>query len=310
MTAPPLDAFRGQTAVLATRHRKERAIAPVLERELGLAIAVPPNFDSDRFGTFSRDVPRTGTTQLDAARAKLAAVMADTDAAIAIASEGAFVPSPGLPWLTVDRELVVLWARGMAAAEPAARGETDGTDPPPEGVLELTGETTTADTNFAHQTVRSLDDAFAFADRVGFPDHGLMAILGDPQTGRGEIVKGIVSRDRLEATAADLLARSPDGAFHLETDMRALHNPTRMAAIAAATENLVARWRSRCPDCGWPGFWIVQRLPGLPCAACGAPTLQTRAWAYGCDRCNCRETRPEPAAPPAADPMHCSFCNP
>ena len=42
------------TAVLATMHGKERAIAPLLQRTLGLAVKVPPGLDTDRFGTFSR----------------------------------------------------------------------------------------------------------------------------------------------------------------------------------------------------------------------------------------------------------------
>lgn len=59
-------------AVIATMHAKERAIAPVLLRKLELAATVAPGFDTDRFGTFSREIERVGS-QLDAARAKIAA---------------------------------------------------------------------------------------------------------------------------------------------------------------------------------------------------------------------------------------------
>ena len=72
MSSPPPDAWAGRTAVLATMHGKEAAIAPVLARFTGLRVAVPNGFDSDRFGTFSRDIPRAGSA-LDAARAKIAA---------------------------------------------------------------------------------------------------------------------------------------------------------------------------------------------------------------------------------------------
>jgi hypothetical protein len=59
--------FRGRLAVLATMHRKERAIAPVLEETFGLRVEVLQGFDTDRFGTFTRAVPRPGT-QLETAR--------------------------------------------------------------------------------------------------------------------------------------------------------------------------------------------------------------------------------------------------
>ena len=41
-------------------HGKERAIAPVLARFLGLKVEVAPGLDTDAFGTFSREAARTG----------------------------------------------------------------------------------------------------------------------------------------------------------------------------------------------------------------------------------------------------------
>ncbi|WP_363153733.1 DUF6671 family protein [Thiobacillus sp.] len=49
----------------------------------------------------------------------------------------------------------------------------------------------------------------------------------------------------------------------------------RISAWAAA--DLTARLASLCPACGTPGFWQVDRVAGLPCAGCGAPTRETRA---------------------------------
>ena len=61
--------YHKTVAVLATMHGKERVIAPILEQGLGLRVALALGLDTDRFGTFSREVERTGS-QLDAARAK------------------------------------------------------------------------------------------------------------------------------------------------------------------------------------------------------------------------------------------------
>ena len=54
------DYFKGRTAVVANKHKKEQVIAPLLEQHLGLAIMVPEQIDTDQFGTFTRDIPRQG----------------------------------------------------------------------------------------------------------------------------------------------------------------------------------------------------------------------------------------------------------
>lgn len=73
----PRFSVAGKRAVLATMHGKERVIRPLLEGGLGLQIILPNGFDTDRFGTFSREIERTGS-QLDAARAKIEAALNTT----------------------------------------------------------------------------------------------------------------------------------------------------------------------------------------------------------------------------------------
>ena len=51
--------FSGRTLAVATRHGKERAIAPPFLEGLPLAqVVVVPDLDTDRFGTFSGEVER------------------------------------------------------------------------------------------------------------------------------------------------------------------------------------------------------------------------------------------------------------
>jgi hypothetical protein len=107
MAASLFSGFTGRTAVLATMHQKEQVIAPILQQELGLEVIIPQGFDTDRFGTFTRDRPRPDH-QLATARLKALAALEITGADLAIASEGAFAPHPDLPMLPCDRELVVL----------------------------------------------------------------------------------------------------------------------------------------------------------------------------------------------------------
>jgi len=50
--------FKGRSVVIATRHRKEAVIAPMLERGLGVHCLVSHDLDTDRFGTFSGEIAR------------------------------------------------------------------------------------------------------------------------------------------------------------------------------------------------------------------------------------------------------------
>lgn len=96
----------------------------------------------------------------------------------------------------------------------------------------------------------------------------------------------------------------------VETDMRALYNPTRMEVIAEATRRLLDTLAALCPGCTWPGFAVADRQAGLPCGDCGLPTRQTRRWQYVCRRCGYEHWLDFPEGRTAADPAYCDFCNP
>jgi hypothetical protein len=280
--------FADRTALLATMHGKERVIAPVLA-EVGLRVQVPQGLDTDQFGTFTRDRDRPGT-QLETARLKAQRAMALTGEDLAISSEGSFGPHPSLPGLACDRELVLLLDRVHD--------------------LEIVGEVVVLETNFRHQTIRSVAEAMQFAQQVGFPSHGLMVMAHAAAKLPTQITKGITTEAVLQRTVAEGLAASPTGSLHLETDMRAMMNPTRMAAIAQATHDLLSKLKSLCPQCGMPGFQVVERRIGLPCQLCQLPTGLVRSHLYGCQRCDCRQERLFPEGQQAADPMYCGYCNP
>lgn len=104
----PMETFAGRALCIATMHGKERVIAPVLEARLGVRCVLPPaGFDSDRFGTFSGDVPRRGTAR-EIARSKAEAGMDATGLDLAVASEGSFGPHPEAFLVQVGAELVLL----------------------------------------------------------------------------------------------------------------------------------------------------------------------------------------------------------
>lgn len=278
--------FAGRTAALGTMHGKERVISPRLEAELGLRVVVP-EIDTDLFGTFSGEIERVGS-QIEAARAKALAAMNAADAEIGIASEGSFGPHPAMPFVPGNLELVVLVDR--------ANG------------FEIAGRHVTAVVRHEHADMHSVAEARAFGERAGLPEHALIAKCDGHED--DPIVKGIVDLDMLETVVERLLRASLDGTVHLETDLRAHLNPTRMEAIAAATEELVAAAKLSCPVCDVPGFTVVDRRTGLPCAWCGQPTGQTAALIHGCARCEHREEAPRPDGKTEADPGQCAYCNP
>lgn len=285
---PMLDPFANRTAAIATMHHKEQAIAPLLH-ELGIKTTVPENFDTDRFGTFTREIPRSGD-QLEAARLKALAAIKQTGLDLAIASEGSFTPHPAFAMLPCDRELVILIDTLHD--------------------LEIVGECISTNTNFNHCSVSNIDEAIVFANKVSFPSHALIVMVDRTSTDLNDIIKGITDYDRLHEAVAIALARSTTGKIHLETDMRAMHNPTRMKTIVEATQDLVQKMRSRCPNCLAPGFTIVDRTPGLPCSLCGSPTNITLAYQYRCQKCNFQQEKRYPDSKLVADPTYCLYCNP
>jgi hypothetical protein len=270
--------FAGEHAALLTKHGKERAILPVLWERLGLWTELFIA-DTDRFGTFTEEIPRIGS-QLDALRAKLeAARELARHRSIFVASEGAFFPHPHFPFLTVDRELVGLYDR--------------------RGDVEIVGCAVSTDTNAASVEVKSEDDLRAALARIRFPSHAAVLRCGDA------IEKGLRDEEAVLRLARERWARGESPI--LESDMRAHCNPARMAVIAKAAENLAARALSTCPACRRPGYWPDEIVPGMPCSDCGAPTEKALAQRWRCGGCAFEQDRPLGGR---ADPGDCAACNP
>lgn len=274
-------------ALLATKHAKETVIAPLFAQALGMTVTVPEGFDSDRFGTFTRDIERQGN-QLEAARAKANAVLDQVGGTVAIASEGAFFSDPMLPMLAQNRELVVLIDRDQN--------------------LEIVGQSLSSDTNFSHKTVTSVEEALTFAAAAKFPSHGLVVMPEADCLDTATIVKGLVHETELIKAVEKTLQGFPSA--HIETDMRAMHNPLRMEVIADATRDLITTLQRRCPSCGTPGFSMVERKPGLPCGLCQIPTQLILKDIYQCLRCQHTEDHYYPNGIRSADPGQCWNCNP
>jgi len=277
--------YSGQRVALLTQHGKERAVAPVLDTALGCRVERIGGYDTDQLGTFTRDIRRAGT-QLEAARRKARIGMELAGLPIGLASEGSFGPDPMVGMFPWNVEVLIFIDN--------------------EQGLEIVG-LAQGKANHAHLLTGEWAAAEAFARQAEFPTHRLVVRPEGENDLR--IRKGIASWADLEAAFAWAQTQSADRLVFLETDPRAHANPTRMEMIRLAAEDLLKKLLSPCPDCGAPGFWLVERVGGLPCADCGAPTHETCAEVHGCVKCSHRLTR-ERTELRYADPGRCDYCNP
>jgi hypothetical protein len=276
--------YEGARFVLLTQHGKERVLRPALASAFRASVEVVEDFDTDTLGSFTREIPRFGT-QLEAAREKARIGAKLSGSSLSLASEGSFTPGPlGLgSWdlelvllADLDREIEILGS----ACRPARH---------------------------AHAVVESHAALVEFAQQAGFPEYGLTLRPGDENDPR--VQKEIHSWSDLDRIHSEVRSLSSGGTVFVEHDLRAHRNPTRMKTIEAATQDLVQRMATACPGCASPGFGLLSREPGRPCAQCGLPTDQPRAEIFGCVVCESREVRDLPL-PRFADPGQCPQCNP
>lgn len=95
--------FKNRLGVIATMHKKEEVIRPILEEFLGIETILAKDLNTDEYGTFTKDIERKGN-QLEAARYKAIKAMELTGSSLAISSEGIFGPHPAVPFcLIIER---------------------------------------------------------------------------------------------------------------------------------------------------------------------------------------------------------------
>lgn len=279
------DPFKGRRLAVVSKHRKELAISPVMDSGLGVSSFAATAFDTDLLGTFTGEVPRKDDP-LTTLRRKCLAGMHLHGCDLGIASEGSFGPHPVIPFVTSDEELLIL-----------IDAKND---------LQLVHRELSTDTNFSGAEVGTPEELSAFAEKALFPSHAL--ILRDVKEGVRAIEKGIRDWDMLIRHFHSI--RTAHGTVYAETDMRAMHNPTRMRVIGQAAKGLLEKLQSHCPLCDSPGFLATDRIQGLPCSLCGSPTRSVQTLVFTCGKCGHGENRPRPDGRTEEDPMYCDWCNP
>ncbi|OBX27259.1 hypothetical protein LX77_02786 [Gelidibacter algens] len=279
------DLFRNRKLIIATKHEKEKVIAPLLEAALGVICYVKEDFDTDALGTFTGEVERK-LDPIATARQKCLMAMEAGNCDLGVASEGSFGPHPSFFFVSADDEFLILIDK--------------------KNNLEIIVRELSMATNFNGMEIKNEQELLDFANTVKFPSHGL--ILRKSKSDTESIIKGITDKQNLMKAYETLYEK-----FHMvyaETDMRAMYNPSRMAVIESAAQKLVARVKSCCPHCNMPGFGITEAKKGLECSLCGLPTNATLSYIYVCQQCQFQKEDMYPHHRTTEDPDFCNYCNP
>ena len=141
--------YENRKIVLITKHKKEEVIKPIIEEVLGCILQVENRYDTDKLGTFTREVKRP-KSQLDTARLKIKKGLKYSKVDIGISSEGSFGSHPFAP-IQWNTELILFYDKTMN--------------------FEIFGLYEGPETNIDESIVRSYEEAVEFSNRLGFPEH-------------------------------------------------------------------------------------------------------------------------------------------
>jgi hypothetical protein len=277
--------FKDRKLIIATKHHKEMVIAPILTEALGVDCSVPDNFDTDLLGTFSGEIERK-SDPISTVRQKCLMAMEQNNCDLGLASEGSFGAHPTVYFATANEELLIFIDK--------------------KNNLEVIVREISTATNFNAKEIQNTRDLLDFADKAYFPSHSL--ILRKSKDENLDIIKGISDKESLLKAYSYLFEKY--GTVYVETDMRAMYNPMRMAVIEGAAKKLVEKINSLCPSCQTPGFDITDFKEGLECSLCYMPTQSIKSLIYSCQHCKYTKEEMYPKNKTSEDPMYCDFCNP
>jgi hypothetical protein len=277
--------FQNRKLIIATKHDKEKVIAPLLEAALGVVCYVNKDFDTDTLGTFTGEITRE-LDPIATARKKCLMALELADCDLGIASEGSFGPHPSLFFVNADDEFLIFIDR--------------------KNNLEIIARELSTETNFNGREIKTEQELLDFAESVNFPSHGL--ILRRSKNDTDDLIKGISNMIQLKEAYRTLKDKSDS--IYAETDMRAMYNPSRMKVIEAAARKLVEKITALCPQCNMPGFGITDAKRGLKCKLCGSATKSILSYISVCQHCHFSSEELYPNNKTTEDPMYCDYCNP
>ena len=277
--------FYNRKLLIATKHQKENVIAPLLEKEFGVKCFTSDAIDTDKLGTFSGEIERTQDA-VSTARLKCDLANKITGCDLIIASEGSFGIHPSLFIAQADEEILLLKDY--------------------KNDIEIIAKEISLETVFMGQSLNNINDLEGFLKTINYPSHGV--ILKSTEKNFKKVYKDFGSKKQLLEKFKQLT--NEFGSAYIETDMRAMHNPTRMRVIERTVLKLVSKLKTLCPECTTPGYDVVNINPGLRCSQCNLPTKSTLSLTYSCQKCSHNEEKLYPRNVKYEDPTYCDYCNP
>lgn len=270
--------FKARAISLLTKHGKEKVIAPVFSEKLDVEIEHTDSFDTDQLGTFTGEIPRENkAVECAIKKAELACEL--TGNSVGLGSEGSFFISPaGIG--NVNEEMIACVNKD-------------------DGAVVVGRYITPADVRRAE--CNNLEELLHFVNQTPV-NQGLVL------QSNGHMAKGLHGEDAVCETVNNWFGQKAFRNTTISFDLRAHQSPFRRENIVKATENLIERLQSCCPECKHPGFWPDRPCKGLPCEQCSAPTNVFRKYTAECKNCFYQKSFPVDAA--TADAKYCNFCNP
>jgi hypothetical protein len=277
--------FENRKLIIATKHKKEEVIGPLIQSVLGVIPFTDKRLDTDTLGTFTGEIERT-VSPIEALKKKCDLAFQLTNCDLAIASEGSFGPHPSLFFVNANEELLLFVDK--------------------VNHIEIIVREISTNTNFNGKYIQSVSELKSFATQALFPSHAL--VLRKSKDEKTDIFKGIQTEKDLIKTFE--LLHKKHGTVYVETDMRAMYNPSRMEIIQKATYKLLKQIQSFCPHCQMPGFTVTSSKRGLKCQQCNFPTNSVLSYIYECKHCHFCKEETYPNNKTTEDPTYCDFCNP
>jgi hypothetical protein len=277
--------YSNKKVVLTSKHDKLKLIKPAFDGYVGCEV-IEANLDTDQLGTFSGEIERKAPPR-ETAIQKARLGMKETGLLIGVASEGSIGPDPVIPFIHSNIEHLV-WVddeRDIVISETFRS-------------FEITAATLTTTPG---------QDLTSFLEKADFPNHALIA---RPNTQiKSDCIKGITDLNQL-IEAIELCSRiSPNGFVVIESDLRAMHSPSRQKNIAEVAKLLAIRVSTLCPKCDLPGLGRVDFARGLDCSECGLNNPEAISQEIlGCVKCDHKELGKVIAN--TLEPAQCNFCNP
>lgn len=270
---------------IATKHKKESVIAPLFLKEFRNFCFTSDEFDTDLLGTFTGEIDREDDA-LSTLRKKCITANETVKCDLVVATEGSFGNHPSLFFAPANDELIMIKDF--------------------KNNFEIIAREISLETNFNGKIINDETELLEFSKQINFPSHAL--ILKPSEKNLSKIYKGINTKEKLLKKFSEL--KREFNSAYVETDMRAMYNPTRMKIIEKVTLKLIEKIKKRCPNCKFPGFDIVHAIPGLPCEMCLLPTQSTLSHLYKCKKCSFENIKEYPRGLKFEDPTFCDFCNP